>query len=337
MPASTAFVTDSNRPQPLWQPPPTACLTASGAPSETSIRRPPSLTHGPRTHCKPLHQWATIGLLGAGHGPAECTPRQSLGNQLLLLRFRRRQPQALGAGLRLNDGGRQSTGRGTAVNRRGWMAGGWAVTAGGWAVTAGGWAVTAGGWAVTAGGCAVTAGGWAVTAWAVTAGVGGTPGSSHCSARATEPFPQARCGIRPRSASPIPHWSPANRCGAPRGRHPMRVRCSPPTPLPPPGRSAHRDAVDVFEVGEGVHELGPVPDVREDGVVAEVHVLQFREGAELRDLGPVADLVVVEPEILQRHHVPAAGERVGTGHAAGAPANGQDRGVGKGVEGCHQG
>ena len=36
-PASTAFVTDSNRPQPLWQPPvspPTARLTASGATSE---------------------------------------------------------------------------------------------------------------------------------------------------------------------------------------------------------------------------------------------------------------------------------------------------------------
>ena len=29
-----AFVTDSNRLQPLWQPPPTACLTASGATSE---------------------------------------------------------------------------------------------------------------------------------------------------------------------------------------------------------------------------------------------------------------------------------------------------------------
>ena len=34
MPASTAFVTDSNRPQPLRQPPPTACLTAPGAASE---------------------------------------------------------------------------------------------------------------------------------------------------------------------------------------------------------------------------------------------------------------------------------------------------------------
>ena len=34
VPASMAFVTDSNRPQPLWQPPPTACPTASGAASE---------------------------------------------------------------------------------------------------------------------------------------------------------------------------------------------------------------------------------------------------------------------------------------------------------------
>ena len=34
VPASVAFVSDSNRPQPLWQPPPTACLSASGAASE---------------------------------------------------------------------------------------------------------------------------------------------------------------------------------------------------------------------------------------------------------------------------------------------------------------
>ena len=38
-----AFVTDSNRPQPLWQPPPTACLTAAGAASEA-----PSLLLHPR-------------------------------------------------------------------------------------------------------------------------------------------------------------------------------------------------------------------------------------------------------------------------------------------------
>ena len=34
VPASMAFVTDSNRPQSLGQPPPTACLTASGAASD---------------------------------------------------------------------------------------------------------------------------------------------------------------------------------------------------------------------------------------------------------------------------------------------------------------
>ena len=34
MPGSMAFVTDSNRPQQLWQPPPTAHLTAFGAASE---------------------------------------------------------------------------------------------------------------------------------------------------------------------------------------------------------------------------------------------------------------------------------------------------------------
>ena len=34
LPASMAFVTDSNRTQPLRQPPPTACLTAAGATSE---------------------------------------------------------------------------------------------------------------------------------------------------------------------------------------------------------------------------------------------------------------------------------------------------------------
>ena len=33
MAGSTAFLTDSNRLRPLWQPPPTACLTAAGAAS----------------------------------------------------------------------------------------------------------------------------------------------------------------------------------------------------------------------------------------------------------------------------------------------------------------
>ena len=44
VPASMAFVTDSNRPQPLWQPRSTAYLTASGAASEvpSTPRIPPS-------------------------------------------------------------------------------------------------------------------------------------------------------------------------------------------------------------------------------------------------------------------------------------------------------
>ena len=47
-----AFVTDSNHPQPLWQPPLTACLTASGAASEA-----PSLL---------MHAWR--GGLGGSRG-----------------------------------------------------------------------------------------------------------------------------------------------------------------------------------------------------------------------------------------------------------------------------
>ena len=71
MPAPTAFVTDSNRPQPLWQPPPTACLTASRAASEV-----PSLL---------LHPWGGRGGVriladGPGHkatptGSGHCSPR----------------------------------------------------------------------------------------------------------------------------------------------------------------------------------------------------------------------------------------------------------------------
>ena len=41
-----AFVTDSNRHQPLWKPPPTACLTASVAASEAPslLMRPCPIT-----------------------------------------------------------------------------------------------------------------------------------------------------------------------------------------------------------------------------------------------------------------------------------------------------
>ena len=56
VPAPVAFVTDGNCPQPLWQPPPTACPTATGAASEA-----PSLL---------MHPW------GAGKGVLQrgCLP-----------------------------------------------------------------------------------------------------------------------------------------------------------------------------------------------------------------------------------------------------------------------
>ena len=53
-----AFVTDSNRPQPLWQPPPTACLTASGGTSEV-----PSLL----MHPCPCHFGPLFGTSGPDH------------------------------------------------------------------------------------------------------------------------------------------------------------------------------------------------------------------------------------------------------------------------------
>ena len=68
VPVSMEFVTDSNRPQPLWRPPPTACLIASGAASEV-----PSLL---------MHPWGGGGggsflmgnlhmqaMLACGHRP----------------------------------------------------------------------------------------------------------------------------------------------------------------------------------------------------------------------------------------------------------------------------
>ena len=59
VPASMALATDSHRPQPLWQPPPTAYLTASGADSEvTSLLMPPPPPQNaalPIPHCPPPH------------------------------------------------------------------------------------------------------------------------------------------------------------------------------------------------------------------------------------------------------------------------------------------
>ena len=61
VPASMAFVTDSNRPQPLWQPPPTACLAASGAASEV-----PSLLMHPWTWVDDLRRHSTDLVLDVG-------------------------------------------------------------------------------------------------------------------------------------------------------------------------------------------------------------------------------------------------------------------------------
>ena len=82
MPASMAFVNDSNRPQPLWQPPPTACLTASGAASEV-----PSLLMHPSVHPaafsplpssdRPLllsNQSSTLMVGGVPRPPKVCAP-----------------------------------------------------------------------------------------------------------------------------------------------------------------------------------------------------------------------------------------------------------------------
>ena len=64
VPASTAF-NDSNRPQPLWQSPPTACLTASGAASEV-----PSLPMHPCPRGKALALSGRVQLSRVGKSHA---------------------------------------------------------------------------------------------------------------------------------------------------------------------------------------------------------------------------------------------------------------------------
>ena len=103
VPAPTAFVTDSNRPQSLRQPPPTACLTAPGAAFEAPSLRmhpwapPPSACH--ERWCPTLnppsgpHRGPSRGG-GHRHGPRELVllrPAVDLGPRpglplLLLLR-----------------------------------------------------------------------------------------------------------------------------------------------------------------------------------------------------------------------------------------------------------
>ena len=73
-PASMAFVTDSHRPQPLWQPPPTACLTAFEAASEVpSLRMHPWCESAPLlTGIRPNHvegrPWRSVVAQGL-HSP----------------------------------------------------------------------------------------------------------------------------------------------------------------------------------------------------------------------------------------------------------------------------
>ena len=93
VPASMAFVTDSNRPQPLWQPPPTACLTACGVTSEVLSRRrgnappPPSLQclfptavpppHPPSMACPPFVVIAVPAARCAARGWAAARTRDA--------------------------------------------------------------------------------------------------------------------------------------------------------------------------------------------------------------------------------------------------------------------
>ena len=80
-----AFVTDSNRPQPLWQPPPTACLTASGAASEVAslLLHPwgalrPTLTLTRGTHLQQLIRAPPKSAVRTVMEPIDTEPRSML-------------------------------------------------------------------------------------------------------------------------------------------------------------------------------------------------------------------------------------------------------------------
>ena len=62
---ATVPLTDNNRPQPLWKPPPTACLTASGAASDV-----PALLMHPWEGAVPSGGWlgGALGALDPGKG-----------------------------------------------------------------------------------------------------------------------------------------------------------------------------------------------------------------------------------------------------------------------------
>ena len=100
VPASMAFVTNSNRPQSLWQPPPTAYLTASGAVSEVPSRltHPWSGAHSSTTDAGwplkesgvPLFSCGSAGRLtsrGLGAGGCPCPAEH------FMLTWSRRHPE----------------------------------------------------------------------------------------------------------------------------------------------------------------------------------------------------------------------------------------------------
>ena len=75
VPASMAFVTDSNRPQPLWQPPPTACLTASGTAFEVlSLLMHPLGGGGVTAPFRITKAWCPSPAIGRVVGSRECPP-----------------------------------------------------------------------------------------------------------------------------------------------------------------------------------------------------------------------------------------------------------------------
>ena len=109
-----AFVTDSNRPQPLWHPPPAACLTAAGAAAAVPslLLRPPPPP--PRGHTRGIVRHGDV-VVGPPHVPvrvgdapaAEHAVHREEGAEAVHA-AEVAEPQAPGAGVREADGGAEA-------------------------------------------------------------------------------------------------------------------------------------------------------------------------------------------------------------------------------------